>query len=204
MFETWEGLTSSPGVANVKFCVDRYDSARKRWNDVVAVDAKFDIGKNRLDYCIASDMARDMMAQTLGEATLSSSGGFPTRHLDLSTNNILVDDDLNITCIIDWSFASSVPRAELLACPGMPHPRCRPDSSPVPAFRSRFEERSDCKIDPQLWHHTEVVWSFQRLVSVDSLQDYHYFEKLYELVNKPDEPVNIAVMVRKQHASESY
>ena len=36
-------------------------------------------------------------------------GPFPLKHLDLHHNNILVDDDFNITGIIDWTAAQTVP-----------------------------------------------------------------------------------------------
>ena len=44
---------------------------------------------------------------------------FPLCHPDLSVNNIYVDDDYNITFIIDWAFASSVPEPMLLAALGI-------------------------------------------------------------------------------------
>lgn len=130
------------------------------------------------------------------------SGAFPIHHPDLSVNNIFVNDDLHITCIIDWSFTSSVPFAELLAVPGMPYPRCLADPSLAAAFRPGFEEKGG-RVGPQFWEDSEKIWHFQRLVFMDSLQDYHNFEELYNLVYKPDQPVNIAALVRQQYASES-
>lgn len=74
-------------------------------------------------------------------------GAFPIRHPDLSVNNLFVNDDLHITCSIDWGFASSVPFAELLAVPGMSYPRGSAGPSLVAAFRVGFEEKGG-RIEP--------------------------------------------------------
>jgi hypothetical protein len=44
---------------------------------------------------------------------------FPLYHADLRVNNIYVDDS-NITCVVDWAFASSVPESILLIPPRLP------------------------------------------------------------------------------------
>lgn len=129
------------------------------------------------------------------------SGAFPIRHLDLSVNNIFVNDDLDITCIIDWGFASSVPFAELLAVPGMPYPRCPADPSLVAAFKAGFEGKGG-RVEPQLWEDSQKIWHFQRLVCMNSLQDYHHFEEPYKLVYH-GQPVNIAALIRRQSSSHS-
>lgn len=46
------------------------------------------------------------------------SPAFPLFHPDLSLNDLFVDDDLNVTCIIYWAACtSSVPKSMLLVCP---------------------------------------------------------------------------------------
>lgn len=142
-----------------------YLSATDRWNDFAKVGGKIDGSKNRLDYCIVSELAKEMILE-LNRGT--ASGGFPIRHPDLSVNNIFVDDDLHISCIIDWGFASSVPLIELVAVPGMPYPRCRAGPSLAAAFKGGFEGKGG-HIEPQLWEDSEKIWHFQRLVSMDSL-----------------------------------
>lgn len=65
--------------------------------------------------------------------------GFPLHHHDITLQNLFVDDDLKITCVIDWAFSSTVPPAQLLATPGLPHPRGLVlDLSLVSAFCSGF------------------------------------------------------------------
>lgn len=90
------------------------------------VGGKVDNRRNRMDYCIVSEMSREAIPRF---STRLASGAFPLRHPDLSVNNMLVNDDLRITCIIDWSSASSVPLTELLAVPDMPDPQCPPEPS---------------------------------------------------------------------------
>jgi hypothetical protein len=44
-------------------------------------------------------------------------GHFPLHHLDLHYNNILLDDEFNITGILDWSAAQTVPVEQFLVSP---------------------------------------------------------------------------------------
>lgn len=177
-----------------------YLSAANRWNDFAKLGGKIDSGKNRLDYCIVSDLLKEMIPK-FNRGIVS--GVFAICHPDLSVNNIFVDDDLNITCIIDWSFATSIPFVELLAVPGMPYPRCHTDPSLVVAFKDGFEGKGGT-IASQLWEDSEKIWHFQRLVFMDSLQDYHHFEELYNLVYAADRPTDdIAALFRQQYAIES-
>jgi hypothetical protein len=63
--------------------------------------------------------------------------GFPLSHPDFRMDNIFVDDDLNITYIIDWAFSSTVPISTLMT-PSLPHPRDDVDTTLVPTFRASF------------------------------------------------------------------
>ena len=105
-----------------------------------------------MDYWIASDMANEMMRQAFPKiAPIVLSRGFTLRHPDLSTSNIFVDDDLNITCVIDWGLASTAPITELLAGFGMPNPRFLPSPPLIAAFRTGYEEKLGRKMDPEFW-----------------------------------------------------
>ena len=44
-------------------------------------------------------------------------GPFPLCHMDLHYNNILVDDEFNITGIVDWTGAQTVPVERFIVCP---------------------------------------------------------------------------------------
>lgn len=155
----------------------------------MTVGSKIDSSKNRLDYIIAGGLLEGMISSFTIKTDEIANGhhdGFPIRHPDLSVNNIFVDDDYNITCIIDWAFASYVPMAELLTTPGLPHPKDDTEPSLTAAFRAGFTkhlEREESKIVlPAVWEATRKVWHFTRLINLDALQDYKHFKELYALV----------------------
>lgn len=102
--------------------------------------------------------------------------GFPFVILISALTLIFVGDDCNITCIIDWAFASSVTIAELHTTPGLPHPRDDTEPPLTAAFRAAFMnhlEREDSKIlRPAVWETSKKVWLFTRLINLDALQNY--------------------------------
>ncbi|KAK4153916.1 hypothetical protein C8A00DRAFT_33317 [Chaetomidium leptoderma] len=165
-----------------------YRAAAARWNDFVAVGQKIDNSKNRLAFCIAARLMRDMMMPD--QAIQDSTNGFPLGQPDLHLGNIFVDEDLNITCIIDWGSASSVPLAELLAASGQVLHICGPETTAethllTAAFRAGFE-RTTCSGNPRVvgsdtWARADMVRPFQRLVRMLSTRDYHDFAELYAL-----------------------
>jgi hypothetical protein len=67
-------------------------------------------------------------------------GPFPLCHIDLHYKNILVDDEFNITGIIDWSDAQTVPierfliTPEFVTFPGL----SAEENAPIIAFRDMF------------------------------------------------------------------
>lgn len=63
-------------------------------------------------------------------------GPFPLSHPDLHYNNILVDDQYNITGIIDWSGVMTVPQEVFAAVPGF---RCPPQSDERAAYELCLE-----------------------------------------------------------------
>ncbi|MCJ1346678.1 hypothetical protein MMC31_004896 [Peltigera leucophlebia] len=141
-----------------------------------------------MDYTIAGQFLEGMISSFTIKSHEFANGyndGFPIRHPDLSVNNIFVDDDYNITCIIDWTFASSVPMAELLTTPGMPHPRDDTEPSLTAVFRAGFTNclEGESKIfQPAIWETMRKVWLFTRLTNLDALQDYKHFKELYALI----------------------
>lgn len=167
----------------------KYRAAIDRWNDFAVLGEKVESSKNRLQYSLASYFLNDSIIPRLTSS--QATPGFPLFHHDISNQNLFVDDDLNITCVIDWAFCSTVPPAQLLATPGLPHPRdLVSDSSLVGAFRSGFEsenrragggiaERS--VVESDYWEVSKLVSHFMRLVNQDALQDYHHLETLLAL-----------------------
>lgn len=118
----------------------------------MTVGSKIDSSKNRLDYIIAGRFLEGMISNFTIKSHEFANGydGFPIPHLDLRFNNVVVDNDCNITCIIDWAFPSSVPMAELLTTPGLPHPTDDTEPSLTAAFSAGFTnhlEGEESKID---------------------------------------------------------
>ncbi|OJD28218.1 hypothetical protein ACJ73_00375 [Blastomyces percursus] len=159
---------------------DSYLPATDKWNDYVTLGSKIDSSKNRLDYFITGRILEGMIPSltTESDAIMGSfEVGYPLHHLDLSASNIFVDDDYNITCIIDWAFSSSVPIAMLLATPGLPHPRDEIEPALDSAFRASVAKYFMREKKVTL-HQT--VWEMTRKVRL--LQDYSLFAQLYTLV----------------------
>jgi hypothetical protein len=125
------------------------------------VGSKIDGSKNRLDYCIVGHFLRQMIP-LITQQTFAISGdfenGYPLYHPDLSTSNIFVDSDFNITCVTDWEFSSTVPISTLLVKPSLPHPRDEVDTTLVPTFRASFTHHflqgKDIKLNPEFWDST--------------------------------------------------
>ncbi|KFY72688.1 hypothetical protein V499_07186 [Pseudogymnoascus sp. VKM F-103] len=125
--------------------------------------------------------------------------GFPLCHPDLSASNIFVDNDLNITCIIDWAFESTVPVSTALMTPGLPHPRDGTEPYLDSAFKSGFITNgiyNEAKLDFRLWKCTRRAWLFTRLTILNGIQDYCYFKELYTSAYKPAEGINIPALFK--------
>ncbi|KFY95685.1 hypothetical protein V498_03196 [Pseudogymnoascus sp. VKM F-4517 (FW-2822)] len=179
------------------------------WQDFVNIGGKIDSGQNRLDYCTAGHFLQRMIPFLRGEtfgALSKPVNGFPLCHPDLSASNIFVDSELNITCVIDWAFASTVPISTALMTPGLPHPRDGTEPYLDLAFKSGFtadRPHDEVKLEISLWECTRRAWLFTRLVLLDGLQDYYYFKELYTSVYKPTEEVNISTLFKEAQKEDS-
>ncbi|KAK4452372.1 hypothetical protein QBC34DRAFT_398555 [Podospora aff. communis PSN243] len=162
-----------------------YHAATDRWNDFVTIGGLAESSANRFQYCLASELLQDtVIPNMINPSACSSAPGFPLYHHDISTQNLFIDDDMNITCIIDWAFCSTVSPAQLLSTPGLPHPRDLVLDEPLTnAFRTGFKaenERSSRKhaLSPDDWKRGQMISRFMRLVNQDALQDYHHLQAL--------------------------
>ncbi|KAL2858435.1 kinase-like domain-containing protein [Aspergillus pseudoustus] len=163
---------------------EEYRLATDRWNDYATVGSKIDTRKNRLDYTLVGISLRDTVASLSEKDKQTNCDGFPLYHPDISTQNIFVDEDLNITCIIDWAFASSVPPAMLLVCPGLPHPRDGIHSSLLGAFVDGFLAGEGFSGQTALdFSHHDFFSAFFRLINLDSLQDFHCFSQIIHSIS---------------------
>lgn len=171
----------------------------------MTVGSKIDSSKNRMDYIIAGGFLEGMISSFTIKTHEFANGhhdGFPIRHPDLSVNNMFVDDDYNITYIIDCAFASSVPMAELLTTPDLPHAKDDTERTLTAAFRAGFTyhlEREESKIvQPVVWETTRKEWLFERLINLDALQDYKHFKELYAQ-NFGERTTDIRTLFREQY-----
>ncbi|KAF4455315.1 protein kinase-like domain [Fusarium austroafricanum] len=171
----------------------KYYTATDRWNDFVSLGGMVDSSVNRLQYCLASHFLQDSIIPGMVCPVNQLASGFPLNHQDISLQNLFVDDGLNITCVIDWAFSSTVPPAQLLAPPGLPHPRdLVSDLSLIDAFRFGFETKNrkigEYVITSSHWKIGQMVVRFMRLVNLDALQDYSHLEALYVLAQGSGTP----------------
>lgn len=99
----------------------QFQRARDRWHDFVTLGSKIDGSDNRMDYIIVGDLLAEMRSKWVQDMYLDEeSCGYPLHHPDFSVNNVFVDEQYNITCIIDWAFCSSVPLSMAIMVPGLP------------------------------------------------------------------------------------
>ncbi|VUC26444.1 unnamed protein product [Clonostachys rosea] len=166
-----------------------YSISINRWNDFMAIGDKTDSCRNRMDCCIASQLAQEMIPSLVSQPYPA---GFPLRHMDLNFDNIFVDDEMNVTCVIDWAFCSSVPFVELLATPGMPYPRDLPSQNLTSAYRAGFEQTSTERLP---WEGTEKIWHLQRFFTMDQTQLYNHFRRFYSLATE-DEQLNLPLLLQ--------
>lgn len=185
----------------------QYEGAVSLWNDFVTIGRKTDSSDNRLDYIIASDALRDAIRKL--ELSSTNPETFPLHHPDLSVNNIYVDDDFNITCLIDWAFASSIPESMLLAPPGLPQYRDEINSELHVSFIDGFiaaiprgiEERSIHRCQESL-KRGHISWRLSRLLSLDSICDYSLFATIWRIANGPEQ--NLGQYFLQQRRSPHY
>ncbi|KAF5580907.1 altered inheritance of mitochondria [Fusarium pseudocircinatum] len=100
----------------------------------------------------------------------SDSTAFTISHPDLHTGIIFVDEDLNITCIIDWGSATTGPVTELLATPGLAGSSQPPSVALAVAFQAGFSHESS-SIKQDMWRKAEMNWYFSRLTGAENPSD---------------------------------
>lgn len=160
-----------------------YKAAVNRWNDYVAIGSKIESSKNRLYYCLVGQVLRQMITHLS-----TPSEYFTLSHPDLHLGNIFIDEDFNITSLIDWASASAGPITELLATPGLGGSTFALQEPLTRAFRSGFGARPPFA----RWDRADMMWHFSRLVRLLSTQDYALFQALYKLCYRiEDEELDI-------------
>ncbi|KAJ5100766.1 Aminoglycoside phosphotransferase [Penicillium angulare] len=170
----------------------QYESAVDLWNDFVTIGRKIDSSDNRLDYIVAVDALHDVIQKFQLPETYPET--FPLCHPDLSVNNIYVDEDYNITCIIDWAFASTIPEPMLLTPPGLPQYRDEISSELQISFIDGFiASMSESTRENPVHRYRKslergrVFWKLSRLLNLDSINDYPLFSTLWKFTHGPEQ-----------------
>ncbi|KAF5550716.1 kinase-like domain-containing protein [Fusarium mexicanum] len=158
-----------------------YQKASRRWSDFVAIGQKIEHSKNILFYCIVGQFLSEMIPDLASNAA----NGFTISHPDLHIGNIYVDENFNITSIIDWSSASIGPVSETLAAPPLGSSAVSPYGFLYHAYRASFI-REAIKTGQEvpnvsLWKTSERMWYFSRLTRLLSKNDHQLFERLFRL-----------------------
>ena len=191
-----------------------FHEASNWWSDFVTVQYKIDSCENRMDYIVAGDLLvksfRRWNENFFRGFRNCFANRFALHHPDLSVNNIFVDAELKITCIIDWAFSSTVPLFVLLAAPSLPQKRSELDMSLLTAYEDGFHhaliERS-CESASEehllYWMHrnSRPVWLFSKFIELESITDYHLFKSLLQLIDGRDD---ILGLHRSEQASQEH
>ena len=191
-----------------------FHEASDWWSDFVIVQHKIDSCENRTDYIVAGEL----LVKSFRQWNDGVSRGLPNRfvnrfalhHPDLSLNNIFVDAELNITCIIDWAFSSTVPLFMLLAAPGLPQTCSEFNSSLSTAYEEGFHlalRARSCQSagEKDLWswmlRNSRPVWLFLKFIDLKSVTDYHFFKSLLQMIENSDDVLGLH---RSEQASKKY
>jgi len=195
---------------------DDYAEFRKAsdwWSDFVTVQSKIDSSDNRADFVIAGEILSETITKWVDDLSDGDrEHRFVLHHPDLSVNNIYIDEDFNITCIIDWAFCSAVPLSMLLTAPGLPQSRHEVDASLFPTFEHGFRhalekntQRQGVGIESVLYwmlRRSRPMWLLSRILSFDSTRDYHLFKNLWDLIRSYDQ--DMADFFHSKQSSKNY
>lgn len=193
-----------------------FQRSSDRWSDFVTVQSKIDSAVNRSDYVIAGEVLSEMIARRTNDVSNTPLGDrryrFSLHHPDFSVDNIFVDEDFNITCIIDWAFCSSVPLSVLLTAPGLPQSRYEVDVSLLPAFEDGFRSALQANtprenieneiVLSQTLSDSRPTWLLSRILNFDSTTDYHLFTALWDSIGNHDQ--DISDLFRSRQSSQQY
>ena len=83
-----------------------------KWNDFIIVQFKIDSSENKFDYVIVDEMLSKIITRRTNDVSNiflnERQYWFSIHHFDFNVDNIFIDENFNITCIIDWMFCFSV------------------------------------------------------------------------------------------------
>ncbi len=193
-----------------------FRAASDWWNDFVTVESKINSSHNRIDFVIADETLSVMItkwAHDLSDDLLrNDQRRFVIHHSDLSVNNIFVDEEFNITCIIDWAFCSTVLLFILLTASDLSQSRHELDESLLPMFEKEFRhaleenvQHEDVNAESRLcWmlSRSRSMWLFSRILTFDSITDCYLFKALWESIENYDQ--EMTEFFRSMQSSKKY
>lgn len=150
---------------------------------------------------VIADLLSDIVAKLLRDAPNICTSSwhpcqFPLHHPDLSVNNIFIDDQCHITCVIDWAFSSTVPLPVLLAAPGLPQTRDRLEKPLVCVFEDGFriaalnapydEDLQEYQYLCEMIQYSRPIWSPSRFLEFSSTEDFNLFRELWMSIGPKD------------------
>lgn len=101
--------------------------------------------------------------------------------------NIFIDDQYQITCLIDWGFASAVSLCVLLTPPGLPQARDGLEDSLVSVFADGLRAAAfNAPHDENLQEYQQLcqclqdsrpIWFLTRFLELSSIEDFNLFRK---------------------------
>ncbi|KAL9609990.1 MAG: hypothetical protein Q9167_005263, partial [Letrouitia subvulpina] len=175
-----------------------------------------DSSGNRVDYVTVGDVLYDLTKNWTGDFSNDlfddSEPRFAIYHPDLSVNNIFVDEEFNVTCIIDWAFSSTVPLSTLLTAPGLPQSRHELDVSLSSMFELEFQhalKESTTSRDIgtnsnlcEVLSRSRPMWLFSRVLTFDSVADFHLFQAIWDLLGNSSQ--SAAELIHSKQTLQKY
>ncbi|TPX26103.1 hypothetical protein DIZ76_011562 [Coccidioides immitis] len=172
----------------------QFQRSRDRWHDFVALGSKIDGSENRADYTIVGDLLAEMRLKWVKDTYFEEdSCRYSLHHPDISVNNIFIDEEYNITCLIDWAFCSSLPLSVAVTEPGLPQSRHELSEQLREEFRQGFQEtpyvmsqQVDLKeraLLCRILQHSRPMWLLSRVLNFDATVDYPLLNDLWAIVN---------------------
>lgn len=186
----------------------QFDRAHDRWHGFIYTDSKIDGPENSMDYTIAGDIIEELHSKWVKNMGLDEdSYGYSLHHPDFSVNNIFIDDDCNITCIIDWGFCSAVPLSMAITVPGLPQSRYEVSEELTREFMAGFQYAAydvSLKVSPaerhtfcRIFQHSRPMWLLARILNFDSISDYPFLNDVWTALN-PNVGTLLAVFKGRQ------
>lgn len=191
----------------------QFQRSRDQWHDFVTLGSKIDGSDNRTDYTIVGELLAEMRSKWVKNTYFEEdSCRYSLHHPDISVNNIFVDEEYNITCLIDWAFCSSVPLSMAITAPGLPQSRDELSEQLWKEFRQGFQEtayKASQQVDLKerallcrILRHSRPMWLLSRVLNFDGSVDYPLLNDLWASVNT--DRVNLLMEFKARQSCDQY